>query len=271
MPRRRGWHEGTVYRRKDGLWVGRVRFEGTRHQVRARAERDCRRRLRELVRALEKGAPPQGAGRRKTLAQVARAWLAETALTRPASHPSRTSYLEHHLLAHPVAAKRVGALTTADLTALYRERLAAGYAPSTVKELHTKVKTCLAWAARRDVPVAPSVLGMKPPAAGRVERTQLSPAEVALLFRATADDPLGCLWRLTWYCATRLGEALALRWSDVEGRRVLIRRVLVGVRGGEPTYREAKTAASVAAVPIPLALVEALIRQIGRASCRERV
>jgi integrase len=103
---------------------------------------------------------------------------------------------------------------------------------------------------------------MDPPAVAKTERTQLSPAQVGQLFRSTEGDPLGCLWRLTWYCATRLGESLALRWSDVDlgGQRITVRRILVGVKDGEPAYRDGKSKQSQATLPIPPGLVDALRR-----------
>jgi integrase len=107
-----------------------------------------------------------------------------------------------------------------------------------------------------------AVLKMDPPSAVGVERTQLTPAQVGHLIRRSDADALGCLWRLTWYCATRVGESLALRWSDVDlgGRRITLRRILVGVRDGEPTYREGKTRGSQATLPVPPDLVDALKR-----------
>ncbi|HEY3079414.1 MAG TPA: site-specific integrase [Chloroflexota bacterium] len=199
-------------------------------------------------------------------------------MTRPASYPDRKGYLESHLLGnparkippHPLAAVRVGALTTADLTRLYADRLQAGYAPATVRELHGKIRALLRWALSQNVPVAAAVLGMPPPAVQKPERLQLSPAQVRRLLRETADDPYGCLWRLTWYCATRLGEALALRWSDVDlgARRVSVRRILVSVTDGEGTYREGKTKQSQAALPIPDDVVEALRRHFAAQEAR---
>jgi len=62
-----------------------------------------------------------------------------------------------------------------------------------------------------------AVLKMRAPAVGEVERVQLTPAQVGLLFR-TADelgDPLAALWRLTWYTSARLGELLVLTWPHV--------------------------------------------------------
>jgi HNH endonuclease len=59
--------EGTVFPRKDGLWIARLCVRGVRHQVTAAKEADCRRRLGELQRRLlgpevERLPPPTEVG-----------------------------------------------------------------------------------------------------------------------------------------------------------------------------------------------------------------
>lgn len=274
-------HSGTVYRRTDGLWVGRVVFEGKRHQVTAAKEADCARRLRGVIRELEEGRNPANVPRRRTVAQVGREFLAHTALTRPATLASRRSYLENHLLGrdaadpkdrirpHPLAAKRVADVTPSDLRALYAAK-AADLAPSTVRQLHRIVKTMFGWAAGEGVPVQPGVLRLASPDVPAVERVQLTPAQVARLFRSAAErgDDLEAVWRLIWYTGCRLGEVLALPWENVDlGRReVLIRRILRRVEPGtgRPIWGSGKTFEGRRPLPVGDDAVAALRRHFAR-------
>jgi len=58
---RNRWHEGTFYRRpQDGLWLGRMRYNGTRYQVSSKDEETCRRKLRALRVELENAAKRVG-------------------------------------------------------------------------------------------------------------------------------------------------------------------------------------------------------------------
>src|SRR5262245_7180032 len=54
---RRRKHEGTIYRRPDGLWVARLRWHGTRHQVTSVDRDECLADLEELKRYLTARGP----------------------------------------------------------------------------------------------------------------------------------------------------------------------------------------------------------------------
>lgn len=222
-------------------------------------ERD--RLLRALIRDLEAGKSVANEPRRKTLGQLVPDWLADRALTRPATYPTWKSYARH-LTEGTLAGVVVGRLTTAQITAFLQGKLDAGYAPSTVRQIHRTLKTCLNWAVDQDVPVPASVLKQEAPAVVAVDRVQLAPGQVGLLFRSSRDggDPLDALWRLTWYCSTRLGELLALTWDNVDlgNGRIRIVRVLVKTVGGEPVCRAGKTKASQAVLSIPADALDAL-------------
>lgn len=263
MPKRRGKHEGSRTRRPNGLYVGRVMWDRELYQVSSmdRLERD--RLLRETIRELEAGKTPSNPPRRKTLSQVVAEWLADRALIKPATYPTWKSY-SRHLTEGDLGAVRVAALTTAQITAFLAAKLAAGYAQSTVRQIHRTLATCLNWAVGQDVPVPAAVLKMHAPAVDDVDRVQLAPAQVGRLFRSLDEtgDPLGALWRLTWYAATRLGELLALTWDNVDLAlgRVGIVRILVKTVDGEPTCRAGKTKQSQAVLVIPPDAVAALRR-----------
>ena len=54
------------------------------------------------------------------------------------------------------------------------------------------------------------------PKQDKIERLPFTPEQVASLFAATADDPIGPLLVLSATTGLRQGEALALRWDDVD-------------------------------------------------------
>src|SRR5439155_5796922 len=79
---------------------------------------------------------------------------------------------------------------------------------------------------------------IQPPGPGQIE-TLLDTAEAK-------GDRLAALWTVAVYSGCRLGELLALQWSDVdlETGRLSIRRSLLRARQGVPEYGEPKTARS---------------------------
>lgn len=259
MPKRRGRHDGTKYRRKDGLYVGRVQYEGVRYQVTSADARERDRLLRGLIRELEQGTRPANAPRRTTLGALVADWLADRALTKPATFPTWRSYARH-LTEGPLATVRVGQLTAAQVTAFLAAKGAAGYKPATVRQIHRTLKTCLNWAVGQDVPVQAAVLKQGAPAVADVDRVQLTPAQVGRLFRSAEGDDLAALWRLVWSCSLRLGEALALTWDDVDlaAGAITVRRILVKSVQGDPTTRSGKTKSSRARLSVSEEAVKSL-------------
>src|SRR5262245_15220156 len=274
MPKRRGKHEGTRFQRADGLWIGRVQFEGTRYEVSSTDRRERDRLLRAKIRELEAGTPTSAAPARLTLGQVVALWLADREITKPATYPTWRSYARH-VEGSDLARLRAGALTPVAVTALYRERLAAGYAQSTVRQIHRTLMAALNWAVGQEVPVPAAVLRVTSPAVEPVERVQLGPAAVAILFRSLEEraDPLEALWRLTYYTAARLGEMLALPWLNVDlGRGELwLTRILVASVDGVPRTRPGKTRSSQAILAIPPGAVAALHRHWARQEERRAI
>jgi integrase len=267
--KRRGKHEGCRYRRKDGLFVGRVRFEGRRYQVSSadRLERD--RLLRALIRDLDTGTTPANEPRRVLVRTVVDQWLADRALATPATVPTWRSYAQH-ILEAPIADRRVAGLTAPDVTAWLTERRAAGYASSTVRQMHRTLRAALNWAVEQGVPVPATVLRAAPPAVDDVERVQFTPQQVRTLFASLRDraDPLEAAWRLCWYTALRLGELLALAVADLEytddGGLIRVRRILIKSTDGEPRCRAGKTKSSRAALAIPPDAARALRAHLER-------
>ena len=82
---------------------------------------------------------------------------------------------------------------------------------------------------------------------------------------AAGDDDLGPVWLMLATTGIRRGEALGLKWSDVDldAGRVTIRRTL-SYEGTTPTLTEPKTAKSRRLVTIPAETVAALKSQKAR-------
>ena len=73
-----------------------------------------------------------------------------------------------------------------------------------------------------------------------VEMKAWGTAESRAFLAHVADDRLFALWALYLATGLRRGEALGLRWSDVDEGRLAVRRTLVAV-DGKPEWSEPKT------------------------------
>ena len=100
---------------------------------------------------------------------------------------------------------------------------------------------------------------VKAPRVPHMEMLTLSEAEAHTFLDAVRGDRLEALYRLALATGPREGELLALRWSDVDLDRgvVRIRRTLLRTPDGL-TFAEPKTATSRRAIPVGATTVAAL-------------
>ena len=99
------------------------------------------------------------------------------------------------------------------------------------------------------------------PAQVRREHSVLTAAQVNALLDGTRDDALGALWAVLSTTGLRLGEALGLKWSDLDVERAELRvqRSLVRPTHGLAwVLEEPKTEKSRRAVPLLARTVDAL-------------
>ncbi len=132
--------------------------------------------------------------------------------------------------------------------------------PRTLQYLHAVLRLALEQA-RRDDLVVRNVAGLVAgPKVQRAEIAPLTPEEAGRLFAQAATDRLSPLWLLVTALGLRRGEALALRWEDVNlDRGHLQVKATVQRVGGKLVRAEMpKTKSSRRALPLPAVVVEAL-------------
>jgi integrase len=155
-------------------------------------------------------------------------------------------------------------LTAAHIQRFYRTLHDQGLSPSTVGVIHSVVHRCLRDARRVQllgVNVAEDAQPPKPRDRDATDRA-FSEAELAVLDTAIAGQRHEQLWRFLLATGLRIGEAAALRWSDVdlEAERVLVRRSYRRTLSG-PVVSTPKTRRGRRTVPLGPAALTALKAQ----------
>lgn len=159
-------------------------------------------------------------------------------------------------------------LSAADLNALYGELLrrgrkradgGRGLSATSVRNVHRVVHRALRDAVRWDLIARNPAEVADPPRAGRPSMVTWSPVELRAFLEHTVEHELSALWLLLATTGLRRGEALALRWSDVDlnAGRLSVRQTLSYV-GTRATFSDPKTARSRRSVPLPSETVDAL-------------
>ena len=223
---------GSVYRGADGWWHGRVtvgvRANGRpdRRHVMAGTEREVRRKLREIEKSRDRGELPQ-AGARWTLEQWLTHWVEKIAAraVRPNTLDGYRFAIYKHVIP-AIGAHRLDRLEPEHLETLYAAMLDAGRAPATAHQVHRTVRTALNEAVRRrHLRRNPAVLA-KPPRLPEWEIEPLSVDEVRQLLDTAGRHRNAARWAVALALGLRQGEALGLRWSDLDldAGRLAVRR-----------------------------------------------
>lgn len=171
------------------------------------------------------------------------------------------------IAAHPIAAVPLQTLRAADLEALYVELRTAGWpdrrtprplAAKTVKNVSANVSLALRMAVERRLVETNVARDARLPRLPRADEKSLpyDEHELRTALDVLARDPLFALWRLYIVTGMRRGEALGLRWHDLDldGGRIVVRRSVVRGRRVETP----KTANSLRTIALDTETVEVL-------------
>ena len=169
---------------------------------------------------------------------------------RPTTYRSYVAHVESHILP-ALDSLQLQKLAPAQINALYAKLIAGGrrngkpLTPLTVRHvhavLHRSLKDAVRWGrlARN-----PADLADPPRVAGRGHELRTWSAEqLAAFLDSRRDDRLYPLWHTLAMTGLRRGEALGLRWQDVdlEAGRLCVRRSLIP-EGNQVVVHEPKTA-----------------------------
>jgi integrase len=197
---------------------------------------------------------------RETVASFLGRWLQVKA--GEAKPTTLRSYRAH---VDKVIVPAIGHIPIERLRAEHVEQLLAdamhGRGPETVRRIHATLRSALSYGVKtRRLPfnVASTVT---PPTGGRPDVKPWSAGELATFLRHVETDRLGPLFEVIAACGLRRGEALGLRWTDLDLARstARIRQTVIDV-GGRLEFSTPKTRSSEAAVPLTQRAVQALLQ-----------
>lgn len=265
--RRASYGEGSVYQREsDGKWVAVVLDEGKRRTLYGATRNEVLAKREALRAALHYGEPAPDL--RLTVGEHLTAWLESKRPpnVRPATWISYEAQVNLHLA--PLHRIALAKLTPNDVRNLVRRLLDEGLSPRSAGYALVILRMALRQA------VADRLLGRNVatyvdlPRREQVEIQPLSPLQARQLVAAAREDRRGALWILLLGTGVRLGEALGLRWADIdlEDGKISVRGSLrpqpLKLRGADPRLAlvETKTAASRRTIAGP-AFVLAALRQ----------
>ncbi|GGO98520.1 tyrosine-type recombinase/integrase [Wenjunlia tyrosinilytica] len=212
----------SIYLGKDGKWHGRVTV-GVRDDGkpdRRHVERKTKAEVTKAVRELEKQRD-SGTVRKPGKPWTVKMWLSHWIENIAKPSVSENSYdgyevaVRVHLIPG-LGAHRIDRLEPEHLERFYRKMQDRGSKPATAHQAHRTMRTALGEAVRRGhITVNPAEIAKAP----RLEEDEIEPYtvdEVQSLLLEAAKRPNSARWVLALGLGLRQGEALGLKWEDVD-------------------------------------------------------
>lgn len=215
---------GTVFQRADGKWVAAVTDPLTGKQKRkyAKTENEANVLLQGLLQRVQNGLPAIDAT--LTVKAFAQTWLKERAALRraPATVNEYASRLTKHV--YPVIGnKRLDRVTTRDIEHVLDVAASNGLSKTSVRSLRNAIAALFADAVKdRSMGVNPASQAQLPMMQQSPSKAIPSTSEINQLIKAISqveDDEqveLGRILLLLISTGARIGEVLAMTWSDID-------------------------------------------------------
>ncbi len=224
MRRSRG--EGSVYKRKDGLWVARYEAAGKRKYLYGKTKKIVTDRLRERMSSGLTSLVPEADT--MLVGSYLDRWLPTVRGTVKDRTLTRHEEVVRLHLKPTLGNVKLRKLNALDVQELYRAKLEAGLSPRTVQIVHTTLHKALKQAVRWSLLPGNVTAAVSPPRPQKKEIRVLTLEETKRLLDAARGERFEAVYVLAVTTGMRQGELLGLRWDDVDlGRGVLrVRRTV---------------------------------------------
>jgi hypothetical protein len=141
MVRKRANNEGSIYKRKNGVWRAQVTLDGERLNFSADTQKECREWLKKTIGQIDNGLTFSGAN--TTLREFINDWLVSVeSILRPNTLYQYKQIVRDHIL--PALGKfKLKDLRPDHIQKMYDERIKSGFGPRTVKLTHAVLHRAL--------------------------------------------------------------------------------------------------------------------------------
>jgi integrase len=241
---------GSVYQRKDGRWVGKFRdVKGSWRYVYRKTKAEAKEALKEAIRDQEEGISPD----RLTVTDYLEDWLEnQKGVVSVRTLIVKRGNLRVHVYPN-LGNKRLSKLTVKDIRGVYQGK---DLKPATINKILGTFSQALDDAVGKYIRINPS-REIKRLRQNKEEMKILSPNQVKRLLECCYGDRLEGVYVLGATCGLRIGEALGVKWEEIDFDKgtLTIKRTIW--RGESlPT----KTNSSRRTIKLPRIALEALLR-----------
>jgi len=260
MPRTRANGEGTVYLRADGRYEAAIMLptssgKRTRKRVYGKTQREAREKLAHIIEEARRGIFPSE--RAWKVGEYLDYWL-EREKRRPLTRKRHEAVARLHIkpgLGH----LRLDGLTVRIVQNFLDEHLTDGKSVATIHQIRKVLSAALTYAMRQEIISRNVARLVELPRYKSKEAQHWTPDETTRFLDAARPDPLYPVFVLLALYGLRRGEAIGIRWRDVDfdGGVLRIRQQVQRI-DGELRQVELKTESSMRDEPLLATALEAL-------------
>jgi integrase len=267
---RRSKGEGSIYQRKDGLWVAAIALGNRRKVVYGKSRRDVATKLAILQNSTAAGRLV--ASSRITVEQFMLDWLQAVEPNLRISTYSNYSDIVRLHVNPALGHLRLQHLQPIHLVHLYADRQRQGLSSARVHALHRLLRKSLGDA------VHWQILPSNPATSAHAPRLDTSPRYVwyeeetirFLKYAQSQRHVWNNLWQFLLGSGARIGEALGLTWDHVDLGKGAVHIVqAIAIVRNRPILGKPKTAAGCRSIKLPPFALEALRAQRERPGTQE--
>jgi integrase len=211
---KRGSGEGSIYRRKDGRWVGQYEVGGKRKYIYGKIRKEVATKLTKAMAERDAGMVFDAGALR--LGDYLDGWLDSIRDTL-----RRRTWIRHEEVVRlhlkpSLGNTKLDRVSALQVQSLYRSKLDSGLSPRTVQIIHATLYKALKQAVKWSLLPRNVADSVDPPKAPKREIKPLDEEQVKRLLKAAEGDKLEALYVLAITTGMRSGELLGLQWKDLD-------------------------------------------------------
>lgn len=276
MSKKRGAGEGSITKRKDGLWMGSVTIgrdkngKQKRKYFYGKTRKDVSDNLTKVLLELNTGAYIDSSAS-PTLAEWLNTWL----FTYKINSVKATTFEQYETIIRVHILPTIGEIKITDLKPnqlqnLYNDMLKDGSSTRTIQLLNVVLHGALKQALKCGLVIRNVTEAIELPKAVRKEMRVLTPEEQNMLISLCEQDRYGGAYIFSLFTGLRRGEVLSLTWDDIdfENKTVSVTKTLSRVKnydknGGKTKLilSEPKTQKSKRIVPLIDYLIDTVLEK----------
>ena len=217
---RRGNNEGSIYKRTDGRWAAAINLgwqagRRKRKTFYGETRRVVQEQLSAALRAQQQGLPM--VSERQTVELFLDRWLSDSVEPRlkPRTYQSYAEIVRLHL-SPSLGRIRLAKLTPQQVQRLINEKLSDGLSPRRVQYIHAVLRCALGQAEKWGLVPRNVAKLADAPHVPRFEIRPLTSEQAQEFLAAVKGDRLEAVYAVALAVGLRKGEALGLRWDDID-------------------------------------------------------